>query len=432
VWDFQSWSIGASATQTYTVPATAVAGGAQLIATYAYDAAASANALLTVQSSPTGLILQVNGQACVTPCTITQPLGTAVGVVAPPTLTSGPGTQYVFQSWSDMGRASHQVTLSTDVTVTANYSTEYLLTAAASPSQGGTFMVNPLSANGFYNAGAVVAVTAKPGSDYRFTQWSGGMAGTAATGTVTMQAPVQVTGYFQKLADTPGVFIQNAAGQTPLPSVASGSLISIFGPSLAPSTMTGPTDPVAQTLDGVVVTTSGYILPLMYVSQFQINALVPSGLTPGDYDLTVSSLSSPDVLTSFTVARNAPGLLTNPVNNQSYALAFHQDGTLITPSSPALPGETVNVLGTGFGPFMLPYIDGFPAPPSPPNPLVDPVSVSLGGTALTPAWAGAAPGFVGLVSCQIPIGSSVPAGTTLPLTVTVNGVSSNTVLLPIQ
>jgi len=68
----------------------------------------------------------------------------------------------------------------------------------------------------------------------------------------------------------------------------------------------------------------------------------------------------------------------------------------------------------------------------PANPLVDPVSLSLGGTPLTPSWAGAAPGYVGLDAVQFPITSAVPAGATLDLTVTVNGVSSNTVQLPIQ
>lgn len=432
VWDFVSWSDGGGATQNYTVPATALNGGVQLIATFIYDAAASANSLLTVQSSPTGLTVQVNGQPCLAPCTLSEPNGTAVNIAAAPAQTSGPGTQYLFQSWSDLGAPAHQVTLNTDTTVTANYSTQYLLTAAASPAASGTFIVSPLTASGYYNAGSVVTLTEQAASDYRFSQWSGGLSGIAPTGTVTMLGPVAVTGYFQKLADTPGVFVQNAAGQTPLPIVAPGSLISIFGANLAPSVLAGPTDPVAQTLDGVVVTTSGNILPLMFVSPWQINALLPSGLTPGDYDLTVSSLSNPDILTSVTVARNAPGLLTNSVSNQNYALALHQNGSLITPSSAALPGETVTVLGTGFGPFTLPYIDGFPAPQSPQNPLIDPVSVSLGGTVLTPAFAGAAPGFVGLVSVQILIGSTVPTGTTLELTATVNGVSSNTVLLPVQ
>jgi uncharacterized protein (TIGR03437 family) len=432
VWDFQSWSDGGSATHNFTVPATAVNGGVQVFATYVYDPAASANSLLTVQSSPPGLALQVDGQPCVTPCTASKPNGTAVRITASPMLASGPGTQYLFQSWSDMGAPDHQVKLNTDTTVIANYSTRYLLTASATPAGEGTFIASPVSADGFYNAGALVTLTARPATGYRFSQWSGGLSGAAATGTVSMQGPVQVTGYFQKLADTPGVFVQNAAGQTPLPVVASGSLISIIGPNLAPSFQVGSTNPVPQTLNGVVVTTSGSMLPLLFVSPVQINALLPFGLTPGDYDLTVFSLGNPNVLTSFTVVRNAPGLLTNPVNNRNYALALHQDGSLLTPSAPALPGETVTVLGTGFGPLTLPSIEGFPTPQLPPNPLVDPVSVSLGGTVLTPAWAGAAPGFVGLVSVQIVIGDTVPMGTTLELIATVNGVSSNTVLLPIQ
>jgi uncharacterized protein (TIGR03437 family) len=194
----------------------------------------------------------------------------------------------------------------------------------------------------------------------------------------------------------------------------------------------GPTDPVSQTLDGVVVTSAGYIFPLLYVSPNQINAYLPIGMTPGDYDLDISSMSGPEILTSFTVARNAPGLLTNLVDNIYYALALHQDGSLITPTAPARIGETITLLGTGFGPLTLPYIEGFPAPATPQNPLVDPVSVSLGGSTLTPVWSGAASGYIGLVSVQVTLNSTVPTGTTLQLTASVNGVTSNTVLLPVQ
>ena len=432
VWDFQTWTDGGSATHNVTVPAAAVNGGMRFVATYVYDPAASANSLLTVQSTPTGLTLQVDGQPCVTPCTASRPNGTMVRVTAPAGLTTSPGTQDIFQSWSDLGTADHQVKLNTDMTVSATYVQRFQLTASASPATGGQFITSPMSADGFYTAGTPVTISARPSSNYRFGMWTGGVTGTVATATVTMLAPVQTTGYFQKLADTPGVFVQNAVGPTPQPLVASGSIISIFGSNLAPSLQIGGSDPVPQTLNGVVAFADGRLLPLMFVSPWQINAILPAGIAPGDYDLTISSLGNPDVLTTLTVSRDAPGLLTNAVNNRNYALALHQDGTLITPSAPAIPGETVTVLGTGFGPLTLPAIDGFPVPATPPNPLVDPVSVSLGGSPLTPVWAGAAPGFVDLTAVRILIDDTVPTGTTLNLTTTVNGVTSNTVLLPIQ
>ena len=432
VWDFQNWSDGGSAAHSYTVPAYAANGGALLIATYAYDPSASMNNLLTVNSSPSGLALQLNGQACVTPCTTSQPTGTKVSIGAPAVLTSGPGTEYGFQNWSDLGAPSHTVTLNSDVTVQANYATLYQLSLAASPAGSGTFSAAPQSADGYYAAGTVVTLTESPAAGYRFSNWNGGLTGKSPSETLAMQAPESVTGYFQKDQDTPGVFVQNAAGVTPQPAVATGSLIAIYGPNLAPGVQQGPEDPLAQTLQGVVVTSGDRILPLMYVSPSQINAFVPSGLVPGNYDLTISSAGQPDILTSFTVARNAPGLLVNLSGNRPYALALHEDGSLITPDSPAQQGETVTVLGTGFGPLTLPYIDGFPAPATPPNPLVDPVSLSLGGTPLTPSWSGAAPNFVGLDSVQFPITSAVPVGAALELVATVNGVSSNTVLLPIQ
>jgi hypothetical protein len=66
------------------------------------------------------------------------------------------------------------------------------------------------------------------------------------------------------------------------------------------------------------------------------------------------------------------------IDAQAYAVAFHEDGSLITPSKPAKSGELISVLGTGLGPFKTNVTDGF-FPPTPPPALLDSVGVSAGG-----------------------------------------------------
>jgi uncharacterized protein (TIGR03437 family) len=51
---------------------------------------------------------------------------------------------------------------------------------------------------------------------------------------------------------------------------------------------------------------------------------------------------------------------------------------------------------------------------------------------LTPEWAGAAEGMVGTALVKLTIDSQVPTATTLNIQMTANGVSSNTVQLPVQ
>ncbi len=432
VWDFQSWSNGGPRAQQFTVPASAT-GGVQLNATYTFDPVASSQALLTLNSSPSGLTVEADGQSCTTPCSVVRALGATVRITAPPSQTSGPDTAYQFASWSDLGGADHTITLTTDTTVQANYQTEYRLSALVSPSSAAAnFIITPPSSNGFYAAGVPVTVTARPGAGWRFGFWSGDVTGSSQTVQLSIQGPCHIMANLQNANDTPGLFVQNAVGVTPQADVAPGSLVSIFGSNLAPSLVIGPRNPLSQTLNGVAVTAGDFILPLMFVSPSQINALLPSGIDPGTYELVIQSGNGSTMQTSFNVARNAPGLLVNAMDTRTYAMALHADRTLITPNSPARSGETITVLGTGFGPLKNPFTDGFPAPQMPPNPLADTVQATVGGAVVTPVWSGAAAGYNGLDALELAIDGSIPKGVTLNLSVTVNGVSSNTVLLPVE
>ena len=134
---------------------------------------------------------------------------------------------------------------------------------------------------------------------------------------------------------------------------------------------------------------------------------------------------------TFTVARDAPGLFFNTVNSQQYALALHPDGSPVTTDSPAAAGETISLLGTGFGPYGATVVDGF-FPPNPAPALSDSLTITIGGQTPAPSWSGAAAGFVGIACTNFQVPSGLPSGTSVPLNVTINGVASNTVMLPIQ
>ena len=189
--------------------------------------------------------------------------------------------------------------------------------------------------------------------------------------------------------------------------MAPGSIISIYGESLAPRLEVSSRNPLAQTLADVVVTVSDRILPLLYVSPQQINAQVPSDLPDGQYSLKVQWVGKPDVFGTFTVARNSPGLFSRPVDSQPFTMATHEDGSAVTPDSPARRGELVTVFGTGFGPFNQKVIDGFILPDPSSIPVVDPVEITAGEAAVQPVWTGGAPGFVGTVVTRFRIGDEV-------------------------
>ena len=157
------------------------------------------NVNVTLQTSPTGLLVSVNGG---TP--VAAPLTTSLQVGSPLTIaTSSPqgsgGTRYTFASWSDGGAISHTTTVpSTATTYTASFSTSYLLTTAASPSGGGT--VTPASGN-YYAAGTQVSLAETASAGYAFSGWTSSPVSVAsassASTTVTMSAaPETVTANF--------------------------------------------------------------------------------------------------------------------------------------------------------------------------------------------------------------------------------------------
>jgi uncharacterized protein (TIGR03437 family) len=283
----------------------------------------------------------------------------------------------------------------------------------------------------FYAQNTQVTVSAVANPGFTFVRWNGALTGTYPSGVVTMAAPQSVVALMNKIPYIAPAGVQNAAASTPSSRVAPGSIIAIYGQTLAPSLEIGPVNPLAQSLAGVTVTVNDMILPLLFVSPGQINAQVPWELADGNYTINIQSQGQPDITTTFTVARNAPGLFTQTVNSQSYAIAFHEDGSLITPSSPAKTGETISVLGTGLGPFNGQAIDGF-FPADPPPALSDSVHITAGNQHPSTVWAGAAPGYTGLALTKFQVPSAASAGATMPITINVNGVKSNVVMLPVE
>jgi uncharacterized protein (TIGR03437 family) len=246
-----------------------------------------------------------------------------------------------------------------------------------------------------------------------------------------MSSPHAVVARLDKVPFIAPAGVKNAVGDTPNSTVAPGSIISIFGESLAPVLEVGRVNPLAQSIAGVTVTVNDRILPLLYVSPAQINAQVPSGLSDGDYTLQVHNTGQDDISATFSVARNSPGLFFQTLNSQQYALALHDDGTVVTPDNPARPGETLSLLGTGFGPYNALVIDGF-FPPNPAPGLADSVNLSTGDQVMSTMWSGAAPGYTGITLTKFKVPDGIESGATVPVKVTVNGANSNTVMVPIR
>jgi len=419
---FRSWSNGAAATQEVQVAA----------ADQAWIAAYECLGSLTVRSSATGVTLSVDGADCPNSCTVHRSAGSQVRVTAPAAAPFGDASRFDFDGWSDAGAAEHTVDIggADAQTLTASYRLSHRLSASSNPAAGANFRFEPASPDNYYASGTSVAVIAQPRPNYQFRRWDGDLTGTLRSGVVKMSAPRAVCALLDRVAYLSPAAARNAAGETPESGLAAGSIISIYGDDLAPGVLAGPHSPLTQTLNGVTVRLANRLLPLFFVSPGQVNALLPSDLSEGDYTAIVRWEGHPDVSTGFKVVRNAPGLFTQPLGDVPYALATHASGALVTIDAPAQPGETVTVFGTGFGPYQGMALDGFAIPEAVTLPLADPVQVLITEQVMDPEFAGAATGQVGVVAVRFRVPDFVLAPS-LEFRVSSNGKESNAVALPI-
>ncbi|HWC98530.1 MAG TPA: hypothetical protein VG456_17340, partial [Candidatus Sulfopaludibacter sp.] len=290
------------------------------------------------------------------------------------------------------------------------------------------------STDGYYDSQTNVTVKVTPLPGFRFRTWSGDLSGNTPAGTLAMSSPRAVQAVFDKVPYILPSGVSNAAGTTPVTAVAAGSVVSIFGANLANSVELGPSSPLAQTLAGVTVRLGDRLLPLYFASPTQINVQMPSDLDSGTQTVTVSTVGQADVQASFNVVPDAPGLFPSlGADGQVYAVASHGDGSPVTKDAPVKPGETITLYGTGFGATTPVRPFGFAVPDSAQYTLNDAVSLQIASaTPLAPAAAYAVTGMVGVDAVQFVLGSDAPSGTNAAITVTINGQTSNTVLLPIQ
>jgi uncharacterized protein (TIGR03437 family) len=145
----------------------------------------------------------------------------------------------------------------------------------------------------------------------------------------------------------PRIFgIANAAHGPVTGRLVRGEVISIYGPHIGPSTpAAGVPDRMGfmpKSLGGVQVAINGNPIPLLYVSDSQINAVVPFGL--GGLTAAVRVNSSPDFTAVVTSA--APEIFQH---TDGTVAAVNQDGTLNGPDHPAKGGSVVAIWATGIG-----------------------------------------------------------------------------------
>jgi uncharacterized protein (TIGR03437 family) len=219
------------------------------------------------------------------------------------------------------------------------------------------------------------------------------------------------------------------------PGVSSSTWITIQGLGLSETTRSWTAADMIENqlptkLDGVSVTVNGLPAYPSYISPTQLNVLAPNDPTTGPVQVHVTNAQGTSK--AFTVTKSDP--MPAFLSNTPYVLATHADGTLIEvngPSisgpgnfSPAHPGETITIYGTGFGAALSPAPAGqiIAAPAA----LANTVSVTIGGVPATVVYAGV---LNGTDQLNVTIPAALPSYGTQSIVASVNGVITQTNLV---
>jgi uncharacterized protein (TIGR03437 family) len=214
-------------------------------------------------------------------------------------------------------------------------------------------------------------------------------------------------------------------------SVAPGSLISIFGSNLGPRQSTSRQLPWDTQLSGVSVRLGGVLLPISYVSENQVDAMVPFATQPGvvpqlvvAYKSSISLLPLPVALTDAQ-----PAVFTQDSSGTGLGSISNANG-LISSANPAHAGDAITIRCSGLGAVNPTWDTGVAVPDSGSYQVTQTVTVTIGTAHADFVSAALAPGRAGEYNVVVRV-PSLSAGT-YDLTVTVGTSSSPPVQIIVQ
>ena len=215
-----------------------------------------------------------------------------------------------------------------------------------------------------------------------------------------------------------------AASGLPNADIAQGSIFTVFGGGLGPSTLwLAESLPLPTTLGGTSIKINGSLDAIvLYTSAGQVGAILPSQTPLGEASLTVTFFGKTSPPLRFRVVESSFGAFAQNQAGNGAGIAFNYVGNgnepLNTPLSPALPQQVVTLWGTGLGP-----VAGNESTPGA-QPVATPTQIYVGGQLAAIEYSGRSSCCVGVdqVNFRVPTGVT---GCRVPVTVKAGDVVGN-------
>jgi uncharacterized protein (TIGR03437 family) len=399
-----------------------------------YQAVFTTGALTVIDSKPRGAAILVDGTSYLTPANFAFNAGTTHTLGFAASQLYGNSTMRLqFTSWEDGSTGTRTITASAaNTTYTAAFGQQFLLSTSVSGL--GTVTASPASSDGFYDAGTTVHLTATPGPAQTLRFWLGDVAGGSLSSDVVMDQQRDTTTYFgnpltlRVLNAASFLSTSNVASSATL--VSAGEVLAIFGSNLGPSAgvpaAVGSDGKFPFTLGGTAVTFDGVAAPLIYVSDKQLDVIVPYAVAGKTSSVLKIVSSTATTSLAVGVAATAPALFTYDGSGAGQLAALNQDGSVNSPSQPAAPGSVVVLFATGGGAFDKTFPDGLVLGSDLGKPLA-PVWVRFGKLAGDVLYAGTAPSEVnGVLQVNVRIPADLIVDGPVPVQLLVGTAGSQT------
>jgi uncharacterized protein (TIGR03437 family) len=243
------------------------------------------------------------------------------------------------------------------------------------------------------------------------------------------EAAVQVSGAVARNPDVPLVSaggVTSAASYQPFPGP--GTLLSVFGAAMAHGLAGATSLPLQTTLGTTTVNLGGRLLPLLFASETQINAVMPyERLTRIVSQVVVRRGNALSVPESLVLSEALPAVFTvdQSGRGQGHIYRVTNEGAriLASPGSPASAGDVLEIYCTGLGPVDRTLNAAEPVPAELLR-TVYPVSVTIGDRPARVLFAGLTAGFVGLYQVNAVMPELVSTGDRVPIVISVGAESS--------
>ena len=296
--------------------------------------------------------------------------------------------------------------------------------AVTSAAFGAPLVVEVVDVNGNPVAGVPVTFAVSSGSatvsNPSATTGTNGQASANVTagsgaGTITITASaVGLNASFTLTSNPPGptnvTFVNGASFQS---GISPGAIAIIMGQGLLPGvtgvqTPLNVVGPLPTSLAGFSVTFNGVQAPIFYVSnqngQQQVSIQVPFEISAGPATVVINTPGSGTAtLNNVPIQPVAPGLFETQYNGQNFAVVTRPDGSYVSPTNPAIPGETDCAYATGLGQTTPPLSSNNAGVAN--QTVVDPLDFGLNNAGVGVVSVSAVPDQVGVyqVCFQVPL-----------------------------